>query len=221
MTMISGEAIDGLKSDLEAEIERSRRNAGKNHDWNVCFRVVLLIIGILIVVCSSVASSMIVSESKEYWSLASAILGGASTALAAFAFNQFNFEARQRLWLDRLSALKVVRDRILIGERDARLFDDLAIVRSWHDFNPPAGETLRRLLVSQRTDTISNRDGSTEDEAYVELVGDFRDDEPEAQTGGEEERPGSNNTQFGSSAPETLSPFNPVSVHPNEAVPRS
>lgn len=220
MTVISDGAIDGLKNDLEAEIERSRRNAGKNHDWNVCFRVVLLIIGILIVVCSSVASSMIVTESKEYWSLASAILGGASTALAAFAFNQFNFEARQRLWLDRLSALKVVRDRILIGERDARLFDDLAIVRSWHDFNPPAGETLRRLLVSQRAEMNDSRHGRAEGGADVDFFGDFRVDEAEAQTDGEEERSTSATAQFGGLPPETLPPLNSVSVHPNEAIPR-
>ena len=75
MGMISDEAIDGLKNDLQAEIERSCCHAGKNHDWNFCFRVVLLIIGNLIVVCSSVASSMIVNDAKEYWSLASAILG--------------------------------------------------------------------------------------------------------------------------------------------------
>ena len=156
MTTISNEAIDSIKSDLDAEINRSWRNAGKNHQWNVSFRVVLLVIGILIVVCSSIASSSIVTEleSKEYWSLASAILGGASTALAAFAFNQFNFEARQRLWLDRHSALKVVRDRMLLGERDARLFEDIAVVRSWHDFNPPAGETLRRLLGSQQNGEV-------------------------------------------------------------------
>jgi hypothetical protein len=207
MTVISDDAIDGLKTDFGAEIERSWRNAGKNHDWNVCFLVVLLIIGILIVVCSSAALSMIVTDSEEYWSLASAILGGASTVLAAFAFNQFNFEKRQRLWLDRLSALKVVRDRILIGERDARLFDDLAIVRSWHDFTPPADETLHRLLVSQREGALDGSDGSPEGEADAALAGEPNDDTTETRSTRDEGEAASSAVQIGSPAPEVLRPF--------------
>lgn len=160
MGKISDEAIAGIEKDLNAEIDRSWRNAGVNHRWNVCFRVVLLMIGISIVVCSTIASSEdIAGVAQEYWSVASAILGGASTALAAFAFNQFNFESRQRIWLDRLSGLKVVRDRLSIGERDPKLLDDLATVRSWHDFNPPTAETLRRLLRGHSSGTIKDGDG--------------------------------------------------------------
>jgi hypothetical protein len=137
----------------------------------------------------------------------------ASKALAAFAFNQFNFEARQRLWLDRLSALKVVRDRILIGERDARLFDDLAIVRSWHHFLSAAGETLRRLLVSQRDTTI---------DGLLEIGADApSDDEAEGRAAHGSIGPASASARRSSLVPETMSPLSRVSVHPDEAVPRS
>lgn len=166
MIIMSIEKIDEVKKSLSGDIDASTRNAMINRRWNVTFRVILLFVGIFIVVCSSITSSeQIVGEAHEYWSVASAILGGASTALSAFAFNQFNFEARQRVWLDKVSALKALNDRMAFGDQSTMLLDDLATVRSWHDFNSPQNETFRRIIAGYGNVMIADGDVRSDGQA--------------------------------------------------------
>ena len=126
-----------LSVDIERDIETSRRLSRYNQQWDIRFRVVGLLLGLAIVVCSGLASTTLVAEPK-YWSIASTIFASASTLFSTFAFRDFAFHRRQRIWEKKANVLQSLLDELRYARPDEKIFRKrLDEVRAWNDQSDP------------------------------------------------------------------------------------
>jgi hypothetical protein len=106
-----------------------------NRKWDVGFKVVILILGILIVIFSAYGATE--GEYAKASSVIGAILGGIVTVLSGFAFQQFDFARRQQIWETKRLALLSLRGEMIL-DTDAEFFRSrLNEVISWSESNPP------------------------------------------------------------------------------------
>jgi hypothetical protein len=134
------------KTEITSKVEEDRTNAQKiaryNQKVDIGFKIAVLLIGLGIVVCSAIATSDTTKSSEKTrfspsWSLVSTILGGASTALSAFAFTQFNFSDRQRIWQKKTDAYAALIFQLRYLDPDKEVFlKQLETVASWNDYTP-------------------------------------------------------------------------------------
>jgi hypothetical protein len=74
-------------------------------------------------------------DRPEIWSMLSAILGGISIAVSAFAFSQFNFVQRQQAQQKRADALSSLLFRLRYLDPEKELFHlQYEMVLAWNDF---------------------------------------------------------------------------------------
>lgn len=114
-------AKEQLAVELQAEVELARKWARYNQGWDIGFRVGLLLLGIATVVCSGIATSELYENPKP-WSLVSTILAGISAALSGFAFTDFSFSKRQRVWDKKANLLRALRDELRFSEPEEEGF---------------------------------------------------------------------------------------------------
>lgn len=137
MTSFDNDARAQLIAELQNEIEVARRWSRHNQGWDVGFRVGLLLLGLAIVVCSGIATSELFENPKP-WSLVSTILAGVSAVISGFAFTDFSFAKRQRLWEKKANSLRSLRDELRFANPEVDAFRKrLDEVRSWGDHTDP------------------------------------------------------------------------------------
>jgi len=110
-----------LERDLGLRIAECRRIAAYNQRWDIAFKVLLLVLTLGATVCSVFIANY-TEKPPAALAIASAILAGASTALSAFAFSQFNFAARQTNWSAKANAYDALRVELLYAEPDKITF---------------------------------------------------------------------------------------------------
>ncbi len=137
MPQFTKDEREGLAKELEPQIAEALHWSSYNQGWDIRFRVVVLILGLATVVCSGVATSNLYQDPKP-WSLTSTVLAGVSALLSGFAFKDFSFSRRQRLWRRKGDALSSLRVELLFADPEKKSFlDRLAIVRNWGDQTDP------------------------------------------------------------------------------------
>jgi hypothetical protein len=137
MPQFSKDESERLANELEPQIVEALHWSSYNQGWDIAFRVALLILGLATVMCSGIATSHLHPDPRP-WSLTSTVLAGASALLSAFAFSDFRFVQRQRLWRRKADALSSLRVELLYANPEKTSFlDRLAIVRSWGDQTDP------------------------------------------------------------------------------------
>ena len=130
-------ARDQLAGELATDVELARKWARQNHGWDIAFRVGLLLLGLFTVVCSGIATSDLYANPKP-WSLASTIVAGISAVLSGFAFTDFGFSKRERVWEKKANLLRALRDELRFSAPEEVGFRKrLEEVRSLGDHSDP------------------------------------------------------------------------------------
>ena len=137
MAVFSDSSKTSLTAEIGTDIETARHFAGYNQGWDIAFRVGILLIGLATVVCSGIATSDIFKDPKPL-SLMSTILGRMSAALSAFAFTDFSFSKRQRVWEKKSNLLRSLSDQLRFSNPEEEPFRKrLDEVRAYGDQTDP------------------------------------------------------------------------------------
>jgi hypothetical protein len=142
------------KSKLEAEVTHVRDTAlywAHNYEtWDLIFKALLLVLGILSAVGAALAGYW--KNSTPPWlTVGNIVVGAAITALTAFAFTQINFPARAQTYERKYSALQGLLSDLQYSNPDRNKFiAALSIVYTWNDSTAPApGDAQAVLLQAQ------------------------------------------------------------------------
>jgi hypothetical protein len=114
MSSLSPEQTRRFQQSIAPEIAAAERHARTNQWYDALFKIVILGIGVGIVITSGLAAAELYPELTRLLSATSAILGGLLTAVSAFAYEQFNFAKRQSTYATKASALKSLRDELIL-----------------------------------------------------------------------------------------------------------
>jgi uncharacterized membrane-anchored protein len=126
-----------LATDIEKEIDEARAISKGNQGWDIAFRVGILLLGLAVVVCSGIATSDLMENPKPM-SLISTVLAGVSAALSTFAFTDFSFAKRQRVWEKKSNLLRSLHDQLNYSDPDEEHFRKrLDEVRNYGDHSDP------------------------------------------------------------------------------------
>jgi len=152
----SGEPFDpDSKSKLEAEVtlvrDSARYWAHYNEAWDLTFKVLLLVLGILSAVGAALAGTIWRNSPPPWLTVGNIVVGAAITALTAFAFTQLNFPARAQTYERKYSALQGLLLDLRFSNPDRTKFlQSLTVVYTWNDSTPPApGDAQAVLLQAQ------------------------------------------------------------------------
>src|SRR5687767_12841554 len=98
MAKFTPEDKKSLLAEIEQDIVKGRKYVTTNQQFDITFKVIVLCLGIGVVTFSALAAAKIGREGMlRGLSAVSAILGGISIAVSAFAVAQFNFQQRQQV----------------------------------------------------------------------------------------------------------------------------
>src|SRR5215472_17610375 len=91
------------KSKLVTELQQQQAEAHNwalyNQGWDLCFKIALLLLGILSAVGAALVGAFWKDSKPPFWlTVGNIIVGAAITGLTAFAFSQLNFPARAELY---------------------------------------------------------------------------------------------------------------------------
>ncbi|HUP62689.1 MAG TPA: hypothetical protein VNA69_19970 [Thermoanaerobaculia bacterium] len=136
MTAFSSIAKTEYAKELQRDFEQAQKTARSNQGWDTMFRIGLLFLGLAIVGCSGIATSELI-ENPRPWSLVSTILAGISAALSGFAFAEFSFSKRQRIWEKKATLLRSLRDELRFSDPDEQSFrkrvDEVQLLGDYSD----------------------------------------------------------------------------------------
>lgn len=136
MAKFTANEKEELRQELDNLIAKCDQTSRDNQSWDIFFKVTILAMSLVIAICSGLAAAEVIANSKLL-SIVATILATISTVLSVFAFNQFNFSARQQLWRSKTNAFSDLRYRLLYLDSDKESWGRLKIiVESWNDSTP-------------------------------------------------------------------------------------
>jgi hypothetical protein len=127
-----------LKTQLEAELGRAAYWRRVNGAWDLTFKVVLLILGVVSATDAGLIATMWKTGSPPRWAtITNIIVGVLITALAGFATAQVNFSARTEIYRKKETALRTMIDALKYLKPEKALFiRALQEIYSWNDYTP-------------------------------------------------------------------------------------
>jgi hypothetical protein len=137
MSSLTPEQTRRFQQSIAPEIAEAENHARTNQWYDTMFKIIILCIGVGIVITSGIAAAELYPNFTKWLSATSAILGGLLTAVSAFAYEQFNFAKRQSTYATKASALKSLRDELILQPDARTFFTRYDQIRSWNDNNPP------------------------------------------------------------------------------------
>ena len=141
MSSLTPEQTRQFQESIAPEIAEAEKHARTNQRYDTIFKTIILCIGLSIVILSGIAAAELYPELTKSLSAASAILGLLSAGMSGFAYEQFNFAKRQSTYTTKTSALKSLRDELILQPDAHTFFTRYAQIRSWNDNNPPTQPT--------------------------------------------------------------------------------
>ena len=138
------ENIPDLIKDLDEKILFCDKTAKDNQKYDIRFKKALLIVGFLIIFCSSLTSTLQDSDYTRWSTFFTILFGGVSTALSGFAFNQFNFARRQQIWNMKATTYRYLCNQLKYLEPEKKKWlQAMNIVDSWGDNTSPEEAKLQ------------------------------------------------------------------------------
>jgi hypothetical protein len=129
-----------LTQELQGEIAKAEKFVGVNRRYDIGFKIALLVLTIATTATSVLLASYETKPPKSL-ALSNALVAGLSTALASFAFTQFNFPKRQRGWQQRLDAFAGLKAELRYADPEREPFlERMAQIRGK---DPDVGEEVR------------------------------------------------------------------------------
>jgi hypothetical protein len=127
-----------LKTQLEAELKRAAYWGRVNCAWDLTFKVVLLILGVVSATDAGLIATIWKAGSPPRWAtIINIVVGVLIAALAGFATAQVNFSARTEIYRKKEVALQMMIDALkYLKPEKAVFFRALQEIYSWNDYTP-------------------------------------------------------------------------------------
>jgi hypothetical protein len=147
LSIICGDAVaapftpdqkTALVKELQEQTAASEGWARFNQQWDVGFKVAVLVLGVLAAIGGALAGTLFKQATPVWLTICNILVGAAITAITAFAFSTLNFPARAELYRKKAIALNAVRLQLLYSNPDAdKLIPIISEIYSWHDSTAP------------------------------------------------------------------------------------
>ena len=143
-----------LKTQLEAELGRATYWRRINGAWDLTFKIVLLILGVVSATDAGLIATIWKTGSPPRWAIIlNLVVGVLITALAGFANAQVNFSARTEIYRKKETALRILIDALKYLNPERLAFLKLMQeVYSWND-STPATVQLPNTVFSGHNDS--------------------------------------------------------------------
>src|SRR5271166_163592 len=127
-----------LKTQLEAELKRAAYWGRVNCVWDLTFKVVLLILGVVSATDAGLIATIWKTGSPPRWAtITNIVVGVLIAALAGFATAQVNFSARTEIYRKKEVALQMMIDALKYFKPvKVVFFRTLQEIYSWNDYTP-------------------------------------------------------------------------------------
>jgi hypothetical protein len=128
-----------LKREIEDELKKAVRWGSVNCAFDLIFKVVLLILGIVSATDAGLIATIWKTGSPPRWAtILNIVVGVLIAALAGFATAQVNFSARTDIYRKKETALRILIDALKYLNPDKAVFlKALQEIYSWNDSTPP------------------------------------------------------------------------------------
>jgi hypothetical protein len=138
-----------LRKQLEEQTVSTEGWARFNEQWDVTFKVALLMLGILSAVGAAIAGTVLKESPPAWLTIGNITIGAVITGMTASAFSTLNFPARGQLYRKKETALSSMLMQIQYSDPDKVDFlPTLAEIYSWHDSTPPDVQIPPKALSS-------------------------------------------------------------------------
>src|SRR5271165_6249785 len=91
----SAQEISAVSADIEKWSTEAQQNANSNKDFDISFKIALLVIAVAALFGSGYAATFQDPAPPKWVKMSNIVLTGLATVLSAFAYVQFNFAQRQ------------------------------------------------------------------------------------------------------------------------------
>jgi uncharacterized integral membrane protein len=141
--------VTDLTNQLKTELKRAAHLGFINSTWDLIFKVVLLILGVISATDAGLIATVWKTGSPPAWAtIANIVVGVLITALAGFATAQVNFSARTEVYRKKEIALQMMMDTLkYVRPQKLVFFRTLQEIYSWND-STPATVKIPNLLTA-------------------------------------------------------------------------
>jgi hypothetical protein len=143
------------KSKLEAEASQVGETANYwakfNQTWDITFKVLISVLGILSAVGAALAGTVWKNSTPLWLTIVSVMVGAAITGLTAFASTQINFPARAETYQRKYTTLQGLDLDLRFSNPEKTPFlAALTIVYKWDDSNAPSPGDIQEVQKLER-----------------------------------------------------------------------
>jgi uncharacterized integral membrane protein len=139
--------IEDLTTQLKVQLKRAAKMMKINYSWDLIFKVVLLILGVISATDAGLIATIWKTGSPPTWAtIINIVVGVLITALAGFATAQVNFSARTEIYRKKEFALQMMIDALKYFKPERTVFfRALQEIYSWDDSTPATVQTPKLI----------------------------------------------------------------------------